>query len=458
MQQVKLASGRTRSRTPRRRHCPQASPSTSRGSLVSTISTRRSRRPGVRRERPPTQSSIRPTGAVAIRPDLRPHVVTGGPQPCAAATDEQSSFDDKSRSTAWRSGIRSDRRRRPPPRTASRRYMKPAISAGPDDCNVRAEPYDPTDIATYQPCYGTSVPITNVAVASAPVTCTNPCPRMATARRRSTSNRRSGSLRTPASGVHGTGRVSSISTSSARSCPRTGRRRSRARSAPARQRPEATSKTGENTLLEEAATQGQAFFASSGDSGAETCSQMGTGNFSLSVEDPSAQPFATGVGGTSLPSYGAPLTEGVWNDGANPECNCTNNEIGGGTGGGISDLWPMPSYQSGAPAVLGVINADSSATPCGGGTVDCREDPGRLGRRRPGDRLRDPRRRQLDRGRRHERLDTIMGRVSGAGERILGMPRPGHRIREPGALPDRRPQLRGQLQRHHRGEPVHRAR
>ncbi len=70
-----------------------------------------------------------------------------------------------------------------------------------------------------------------------------------------------------------------------------------------------------------------------------------------------------------------PLTEGVWNDGANPECNCTNNEIGGGTGGGISDLWPMPSYQSGAPAVLGVINADSSATPCGGGTVDCREDP-----------------------------------------------------------------------------------
>jgi subtilase family serine protease len=133
--------------------------------------------------------------------------------------------------------------------------------------------------------------------------------------------------------------------------------------------------SSENTLLEEAATQGQALFSSSGDSGAEDCSQQGGGNFSLSAEDPSAQPFATGVGGTTLTGGGPPPTETVWNDGPNSECNCGAIQGIGGTGGGISDEWTMPSYQSAAAQALGVTNAHSSATPCGGGAVDCREVP-----------------------------------------------------------------------------------
>ena len=128
----------------------------------------------------------------------------------------------------------------------------------------------------------------------------------------------------------------------------------------------------ENTLLQEAAAQGQSFFASSGDSGAETCSQLGTGDYALSVEDPAAQPFATGVGGTSLTATGPPPTEGVWNDGPNPACGCTTAAVGGGSGGGLSDQWQMPSYQSGAAPSLGVINSNSAGGPCGG---LCREVP-----------------------------------------------------------------------------------
>ena len=50
----------------------------------------------------------------------------------------------------------------------------------------------------------------------------------------------------------------------------------------------------------------------------------------------------TGVGGTSLitNATGARASETVWNDGT---------EVGA-SGGGVSSFWPMPSYQSGAPA------------------------------------------------------------------------------------------------------------
>ena len=122
----------------------------------------------------------------------------------------------------------------------------------------------------------------------------------------------------------------------------------------------------ENTLLQEAATQGQSFFVSSGDSGSEQCTQVNTANTSLSVLNPASQPFATGVGGTDLVPT-SPAGEGVWNDGV----------IGGklsGSGGGISAEFAMPSYQSGASASLGVVKSESSATPCHASS-DCREVP-----------------------------------------------------------------------------------
>jgi Pro-kumamolisin, activation domain/Putative Ig domain len=124
---------------------------------------------------------------------------------------------------------------------------------------------------------------------------------------------------------------------------------------------EASIIASESTLFQEAVTQGQSVFASSGDFGSEDC---GNGDDSLSVDDPASQPDVTGVGGTSMPTLGPPPKQTVWNDGS------------GATGGGISSIWPMPAYQSGAPASLHVINSHSSGSPCATTTGSyCREVP-----------------------------------------------------------------------------------
>jgi subtilase family serine protease len=114
----------------------------------------------------------------------------------------------------------------------------------------------------------------------------------------------------------------------------------------------------ENTLYEEAATEGMTVLAASGDTGSEEC-ERSDGGGSLAVLDPSAQPFVTSVGGTDLTSAGSPPAETVWNDNT------------GAGGGGISSVWPMPAWQSGP----GVINSYSSGTPCGAATGYCRETP-----------------------------------------------------------------------------------
>lgn len=144
----------------------------------------------------------------------------------------------------------------------------------------------------------------------------------------------------------------------------------------------------ENTLLMEAAAQGQSFFQASGDSGSEACSASGMGQrgFSenLAVLEQAAQPFATAVGGTTffVVDNGDlafddralfPRAEVVWNNGPNASCGCSSID-GGASGGGISDDFAMPSYQSSAPAALGVTNVESSGTAfCGQAT--CREVP-----------------------------------------------------------------------------------
>jgi DNA-binding beta-propeller fold protein YncE len=83
----------------------------------------------------------------------------------------------------------------------------------------------------------------------------------------------------------------------------------------------------------------------------------------LSVEDPSGQPYVTGVGGTNLVKLGPAPKETVWDEPA----------LGEGAGsGGISSQWTMPKYQSGP----GVVSKYSSGKPCRatGGKL-CRELP-----------------------------------------------------------------------------------
>jgi hypothetical protein len=136
-----------------------------------------------------------------------------------------------------------------------------------------------------------------------------------------------------------------------------------------------TTLNAEESLLEEAAAQGQAFFSSSGDRGAEGCAPQWNNNLTtqaapaadLAVDDPASQPYATGVGGTDLNALGPPPSESAW-----------EQLYWGASGGGISTVWQMPYWQlySGVP---GVLNSYSSSTPCqaitGQTSGYCREVP-----------------------------------------------------------------------------------
>ena len=125
----------------------------------------------------------------------------------------------------------------------------------------------------------------------------------------------------------------------------------------------------EDVLFEEAAAQGQGIFAAAGDQGSEDCVSSGYSDDFLAVDDPSSQPFVTGVGGTSWVAAGTPPDETAWNDG--PTC------CWGAGGGGLSTFWTMPSYQSDS-TVAGVLSPYSSSTPCATtttGGADCRESP-----------------------------------------------------------------------------------
>ncbi len=94
----------------------------------------------------------------------------------------------------------------------------------------------------------------------------------------------------------------------------------------------------ENTYFQEAAAQGQTILVAAGDSGSETCFEQ-TYDPSLVADDPAAQPYVTGVGGTTLTlnSNNSYQSETVWNDGF----------FGGAGGGGLSQYWKQPSWQTG---------------------------------------------------------------------------------------------------------------
>jgi subtilase family serine protease len=102
--------------------------------------------------------------------------------------------------------------------------------------------------------------------------------------------------------------------------------------------------SGENSIFQEMAAQGQSIFAASGDSGAYDKGST------LSVEDPASQPFITGTGGTQLfvaqnKSYDHETT---WNEsGLNR----------GSSGGGISAIWSIPSYQQGVVSASSMVSS-----------------------------------------------------------------------------------------------------
>lgn len=102
-----------------------------------------------------------------------------------------------------------------------------------------------------------------------------------------------------------------------------------------------------------AAMAGITVTAAAGDNGS------GDGEPGQHVDYPASSPHVLGCGGTSLPSTSPTIVEVAWNDGAR----------GGATGGGVSALFALPSYQKnsnvpgmkhrGVPDVAGVADPET---------------------------------------------------------------------------------------------------
>jgi subtilase family serine protease len=303
-----------------------------------------------------------PAAATAARSPLAgAHVVTGGPQPCAAASGAapgQSAFTaDQIASAYGFSGL----------------YGAGDTGAGITVAVYELEPVDPGDLAAYQSCYGTHASVSNVAVDGGAGT--GPGSGEAALDIENLiglaphvnvlvyegPNSNSGS---PGSGPYDTfsaivnqdrARVVTISWGQCETALG------------------AADAAAENTLFQQATVQGQSIVAASGDSGAEDCNTGGAvPQTHPAVDDPSSQPFVTGVGGTSLHALGPRPSETVWNSGGVVLSGMLQP---GASGGGVSSLWGMPASQLGATASLNVRTAQAAGAACGHSGGFCREVP-----------------------------------------------------------------------------------
>src|SRR5579862_39945 len=101
----------------------------------------------------------------------------------------------------------------------------------------------------------------------------------------------------------------------------------------------------ENAIFQQMAAQGQTIYAAAGDNGAYDDYP----SMNLVVDDPASQPYMVSVGGTSLTvnaNTGVYVSETVWNRG-----------LGNGAGGGgVSGVWPIPSWQKNVSTVYSTTN------------------------------------------------------------------------------------------------------
>lgn len=92
-----------------------------------------------------------------------------------------------------------------------------------------------------------------------------------------------------------------------------------------------------DTVLKEAAGLGVTVLVAAGDDG----STDGVDDGHVHVDYPASSPYVTACGGTTLRAKdGVRESEVVWGDG-------TRAQGGGSTGGGVSDVFPVPAWQSG---------------------------------------------------------------------------------------------------------------
>ena len=290
-----------------------------------------------------------PTSAEHLSAQESPQVVTGGPQPCPTLMDAASgtgSYTDDQIASAYNfSGL----------------YGAGDEGAGVTVALLELEPNLASDIAGYQACYGTNASVTDISVdggvgagggsgeAALDIeTVIGLAPKAAIdvyqAPPTNTAWIDDITAMVDASAVN----VMSISYGGCESAVGT------------------ALIDQEYPLFEQAAIEGKSVFVASGDDGSAAC---GRGTSALDVDDPADQPWVTSVGGTSLTSV-SPLTQITWNNSA------LGAVQGAGAGGGGVSPFPMPLYQSSAPAALNVINPESSGSPCDASSGSyCREVP-----------------------------------------------------------------------------------
>ncbi len=103
-----------------------------------------------------------------------------------------------------------------------------------------------------------------------------------------------------------------------------------------------------DNIFKQGAAQGISFIAASGDSGAYDCADT-----NLNVDSPADDPYVTGVGATTLQvNNGTYVSESAWSD----PTQILHGPEGAGSGGGLSTLFKIPSWQSGP----GVQNQSSN--------------------------------------------------------------------------------------------------
>jgi hypothetical protein len=284
------------------------------------------------------------TGSHSGRAGPGPVVVTGGPQPCAAALSAagaDGAFTADQLAAAYGfSGL----------------YGEGDEGAGVTVGLFELEPYLASDVAAYQSCYGTGASVTNTEVDGGSGTGPGDgeaaldiedvlglAPRAAIDVYEGPDS--DAGLVDVYSSIVSQDSAQVVSTSWGVCEPDS----------------DSSVVSSEESLFEEAAAQGQSVLAAAGDLGSEGC----LGSDALAVDDPASQSYVTAVGGTEVDALGMPPTEQAWNAGGN-----------GAGGGGISALHAMPSYQSGAPAWLDVVGTRSAGAPCGAASGSyCREVP-----------------------------------------------------------------------------------
>jgi subtilase family serine protease len=306
-----------------------------------------------------------PQPAVRTR-DRRPSVVTGGPQPCTAATAVTArdvSYTADTVAAAY---------------NFSSLYAAGDAGAGQTIGVYELQPVAAGDIDAYQGCYGTSTPVSYVNVDNPPAYTSGSDDTEAALDIEQAIGLAPAAhvivYDAPDDGYGGLelysaimaanqAKVVSVSWGACEQFALSGG---------------AGAVKEESDLFAEAAAQGQSIIAATGDNGSASCTAQEDGN-GLAVQDPSSQPNVTAVGASSLYTTnskggvaswapGDTLDEGVWNDGIDP----SSGQPLGSTGG-LSSLWAMPSYQSSAVAGLGVAKPLSGPTPCG--YAICREVP-----------------------------------------------------------------------------------